>query len=121
MILIKRLWVQVPSRVLAGFASHPCGFGPKLGFGWVQVPASEFKSQSEVNGFNVYVGGSKYKCIYTIYINVYIFVLSPFKAKFCLPNNILFHFYSLAIFVMSVHRALINWFSLIWQNYLAPG
>mgnify|MGYP006996551627 CR=1 FL=1 len=30
------MWVQVPSRVLAGFESQPCGF----------------KSQSEVKGFN---------------------------------------------------------------------
>ena len=61
-------WVQVPSRVLAGFESQPHGFesqtrfwlgsgpshmglSPKLGFGWVWVPAHGFKSQSEVNGF----------------------------------------------------------------------
>ena len=27
------------------------GLSPKLGFGWVRVPAHGFKSQSEVNGF----------------------------------------------------------------------
>ena len=64
------MWVQVPKWVLAGFESQPHGFksqagfwlgsnpnhmglSPKLGFGCVRVPAHGFKSQSEVNGFNI--------------------------------------------------------------------
>ena len=45
-------WVQVPSRVLAGFESQPCGFESQTGFWLGQVPAHGFKSQSVVNSFS---------------------------------------------------------------------
>ena len=45
------LRVQVPNRVLARFQSNHVGSSPKMGFGWVQVTAHGFKSQSKVNGF----------------------------------------------------------------------
>ena len=37
--------------LLGSIPSH-VGLSPKLGFGWVSVPAHGFKSQSAVNGFS---------------------------------------------------------------------
>ena len=46
-ILIKKLWVQVPVWVLIRFEFQPVGLSPSLGLGWVRVPAHGFESQSE--------------------------------------------------------------------------
>ena len=67
-VWVPAMWVRVPHKILAGFESQLHGFkyqigfwlnsspshmglSPKLGFGWVRVPAQGFKSQSEVNDF----------------------------------------------------------------------
>ena len=89
------------------------GSSPKLGFGWVRVPAHGFKSQSGVNSFNVYVDRSKYKSIYTIYICIYIYIYIYIYTLYTMYTILYIYIHTLYIYYIYIFVL----FPLLKQNF----